>query len=73
MRIFFFLVGLFSLSSSVAQQHQNGNMYLFYNVPSSKYYNVEQEITTHKLAAGTFWALTFGFNELQNGGYHRNH
>ncbi len=44
-------------------------MYLHYNVSYGSYYNVDQEITPTKLANGTFWALTFGFNELKEGGY----
>ena len=39
-------------------------MYLNYNISNGSYYNIDQEITPLKLANGTFWALTFGFNEL---------
>ena len=69
MKSIIFLVGLFYFSSSVAQQHQNGNMYLLYDLAPGKYYNIDQEITPQKLGAGTFWALQFGFNEIQDGGY----
>jgi hypothetical protein len=69
MRFYFFVIGLFYLSNTLAQQHQNGNMYLIYDIPYGKYYNIDQEITPQQLAEGTFWALTFGFNELNEGAY----
>ncbi len=44
-------------------------MYLHYDISYGSYYNIDQEITPSKLANGTFWALTFGFNEQEDGGY----
>ena len=55
--------------STIAQQHQYGNMYLFYDAAEGNYYNIDQEITPLQLAKGTYWALTFGFNEIADGGY----
>jgi hypothetical protein len=51
------------------QQHQYGNMYLLYHVESGSYMNIDQEIIPLQLAKGTYWALTFGFNEISDGGY----
>lgn len=69
MKFIVLIVGVFSFTRVAGQQHQNGNMYLFYNVSNNNYYNIDQEITPQTIAPGTFWALTFGFNELSNGGY----
>ena len=69
MKIFILFASVVSLSFTQAQQHQNGNMYLLYNNPPGKFYNIDQEITPEKLAPGTFWALTLGFNEQKEGAY----
>ena len=69
MKINLFIVSVILSSNLLAQQHQNGNMYLHYNISNGSYYNIDQEITPLKLANGTFWALTFGFNEQKDGGY----
>jgi hypothetical protein len=55
--------------STIAQQHQNGYMYLYYDAAVGNYFNIDQEITPLQLANGTYWALTFGFNEVKDGGY----
>lgn len=62
-------MGFLNTSIVLGQQHQNGNMYLLYDVTSNKHYNIDQEIIPKTIAPGTFWALTFGFNEINEGGY----
>ena len=69
MKFIVLIVGLFIFNKVVGQQHQNGNMYLYYTVSNNNYHNIDQEITPQTIAPGTFWALTFGLNELSNGGY----
>lgn len=69
MRIRMFILSIILSSNIFTQQHQNANMYLNYDILHGSYYNIDQEITPSKLANGTFWALTFGFNEQENGGY----
>lgn len=64
-----FLLLLAGFCNSFGQQHQYGNMYLHYTAQDGDFQNIEQEIKPLKLAKGTFWALTFGFNETNNGGY----
>jgi len=69
MKFIVLIVSLFIFNKVVGQQHQNGNMYLYYTVSNNNYQNIDQEITPQTIAPGTFWALTFGLNELSNGGY----
>jgi Domain of unknown function (DUF3472) len=69
MKFILYIVGFLNTSIVLGQQHQNGNMYLLYDVPSNKHYNIDQEIIPKTIAPGTFWALTFGFNEINEGGY----
>ncbi|MFN5182796.1 MAG: DUF3472 domain-containing protein [Bacteroidota bacterium] len=69
MKFYLFLIPILHFYSVNAQQHQDGNMYLHYKVAPSEYNSIEQDISPYKLANGTFWALTFGFNELSDGGY----
>ena len=69
MEFILYIVGFLNTSIVLGQQHQNGNMYLLYDVPSNKHYNIDQEIIPKTIAPGTFWALTFGFNEINEGGY----
>lgn len=54
---------------AISQQHQYGNMYLLYDVPQGTFQSIDQEITPLQLAQGTYWAMTFGFNEISDGGY----
>lgn len=69
MKIILMSVSIFLSTWMLAQQHQFANMYLRYDIPNGRYYCIDQEISPSKLANGTFWALTFGFNELADGGY----
>jgi hypothetical protein len=69
MKFILYTLVFFRITCLYGQQHQNGNMYLFYDIPYNQYYNIDQEITPQQIAPSTFWALTFGFNELEEGGY----
>jgi Domain of unknown function (DUF3472) len=69
MKTIFYILVFLNVSIALGQQHQNGNMYLLYDIPSRKYFNIDQEIIPKTIAPGTFWALTFGFNEMTEGGY----
>jgi len=69
MKFILYILGFLNTSIVLGQQHQNGNMYLLYDLPSNKNYNIDQEIIPKTIAPGTFWALTFGFNEIIEGGY----
>jgi triacylglycerol esterase/lipase EstA (alpha/beta hydrolase family) len=69
MKIKIFMLSIIFTSNIFAQQHQNGNMYLHYDISKGSFNNIDQEIVLSKLAFGTFWALTFGFNEQEEGGY----
>jgi hypothetical protein len=69
MKFILYILGFLNTSIALGQQHQNGNIYLLYDIPSNKHYNIDQEIIPKTIAPGTFWALTFGFNEIIEGGY----
>jgi hypothetical protein len=69
MKYILFFLGVFNASLAFSQQHQYGNMYLLYDALYEKHYSVDQEITPITIAPGTFWALTFRFNEITEGGY----
>ena len=70
-RFFFTSLVLFLSTAKMgySQQHQYGNMYLHYDAAPGTFFNIDQEITPLQLAKGTYWALTFGFNEISDGGY----
>ena len=69
MKFILLTFGFLNALIGMGQQHQNGNMYLLYDILSNKHYNIDQEISPKTIAPGTFWALTFGFNEIIEGGY----
>jgi hypothetical protein len=69
MKFILYLLGFLNTSIALGQQHQNGNMYLLYDIPGDKHYSIDQEIIPKTIAPGTYWALTFGFNEITEGGY----
>ena len=50
-------------------QHQNANIYAFWKWDGNSYFNIDQKIQIHQLAPGTYWALTFGFTDSDQGGY----
>lgn len=51
------------------QQHQEANMYLFWDWQGNDYYNIDQRIKINTLAPSTFWALSVNFVEQASGAY----
>lgn len=51
------------------KQHQNANIYTFWNWQGNEYYNIDQRINVHQSAPSTYWALRFDFANTDKGGY----
>ena len=51
------------------QQHQNANIYTFWNWQGNEYFNIDQRVNIQQSAPSTYWALRFDFANTDKGGY----
>jgi hypothetical protein len=58
-------------SASAAGQHQNANLYAFWNFHGRNgFWHVDQQVRVARKAASSYWAMNFGFTATPNeGGY----